>query len=165
MNDVGTVSGYGFSIENLTVERTLLFAIHHRSVLAGFNDSLDKILDFYEIYHKSLSKMKSKKLLKIFASEFTEYPLWFEEIEDKISGTPGYGAIIASTIYLETKIRVGFEMDNDNEVVIFYSSMPWEFNDKEKMLTENSLKTLLKSYMDELEIPEEEYRFYHMVFM
>ena len=57
------------------------------------------------------------------------------------------------------------EMDNDNEVVIFYSSMPWEFNDKEKMLTENSLKTLLKSYMDELEIPEEEYRFYHMVFM
>lgn len=163
MADVSTISGYGFSIKGIEAEKILLFAFKHRDAVNGLYEDLDKILSFYDFYEDVLKGKSDEEILNILSLDKNQYSLVLENTEDWCSGMPGFGSIPATVISKETGVRVGYECDDYNEVVLFYNCMPWEFNDVEKDLTKDSLKELLLKYMEELNIPEIFYGYYNLV--
>ncbi len=164
MADVSSISGYGFSVEDLEAEKVLLFAFKHRDAIKGLSESLDKCLAFYDFYEEQFKNKSDKEILKILSSDKSEFMNILDETEDDCSGMSGLGSIPASVISRETGIRVGYECGEDGEVILFYSCMPWELNDVEKELTQESLKELMFVYMSELGIPESSYHWYDIVY-
>lgn len=155
------LSGYGFSVMELTTEKVLLFAMRHKSAIYNKSEKLNKILDFYEFYQDKLDKKTDKEILDILALDKKQYNEVLNDIEDWCSGLSGIGAIPSIVIAKETDIRVGYEFDNENEVVILYTSSPWDFNDAEKALkSKDDLKNILLPYMKELDIPEGSFDLY-----
>lgn len=164
MSDVSAITGYGFSVEDLSPEKVLLFALKHKDAIKGRYEDLDKVLDFYDFYSDKLNEKTDEEILKIISSDKEQYSVVLEETEDWCSGMPGYGSIPATVISKETGVRVGYEADDNQEVVIFYSCMPWDMNEKEMELkSQDDLKNIMKKYMMELDIPEKYFGYYNLV--
>ena len=70
----------------------------------------------------------------------------------------GYGAVISNIISRETEIRFSFRPAADDygtlASVVFEESYPWQLNETEKTLDEETLFDICKKYMDELKIDE-----------
>lgn len=71
---------------------------------------------------------------------------------EALEGGSGIYGIIADIIQKESGIRVEYKVadENEDDSILFPELMPWQMNEKEKSLTEESLHNLLQPYVSEL---------------
>lgn len=128
----------------------------------GFNITCDdELLINFIINHKE-TFCKSEEEICLFNNmlEYTskQYDLedFFEQYACNSSGMEGNGAVISNIMSRETGIRFEYQSGDSGcdsyPTILFSESMPWHYNDKEKKLTEESLKEICEQYAIELGI-------------
>lgn len=131
-----TVNGFGFSVVDLTVQKTVEFIKNHKESFCNSEEN----------------KELFKKLEKLETSE---------ELEDALSlysyaqcGKEGYKAAISTIISVETGIDIQYQPGQDDcsgeACIMLCEAMPWVYTDKERELTRDKLIEILSPYADEL---------------
>lgn len=131
----------------------------------GFNSDCDeeKLIDFIKNHKEAFCKTDGEKELYEEMLDYTEkeYDLedFFENYECDSNGLEGIGAVIANIMSRETGIRFDYCMpDGDCNTlasIVFETGYPWQLNETEKNLTEEKLKEICKTYMDEIGLIKE----------
>ena len=131
----------------------------------GFNCDCDeeKLIDFIKNHKEAFCKTDGEKEMYEEMLDYTEkeYDLedFFENYECDSNGLEGIGAVIANIMSRETGIRFDYCMpDGDCNTlasVVFETGYPWQLNETEKNLTEEKLKEICKTYMDEIGLIDE----------
>lgn len=143
---------YGIGSKITESNKIADFIRNHRETLYAIQNSLTahrpaNILDYYNLLEDvdADEPMSSDEL-------YVKY----DELESACdSCTTGLPAVISDVISIENDIRVMFleEQDEPVKYIMFAEALPWQYNDKEKALTQESLTGIFKKYFDELEIP------------
>lgn len=117
--------------------------------------------------HK-ISFCKSQKEMDLYEDmlHYTEkeYDLenYFETYSCDENGIEGPGSVIANIMSRETGIRFIYclpdETCDTSAAIVFSEGYPWEMNNDERNLTEESLSDICRKYMNELGIINEEPR-------
>lgn len=76
---------------------------------------------------------------------------------ENISWQAGIGALVSNIMTEETGIRFKYQIsigqdDCDVPWILFSEALPWNFNQKEKELTAETLENIMTRYMTELDI-------------
>lgn len=136
------------------------------SIIYGFGFHCDcndeALIEFIKKHKESFCKSNEEKKLYSDMLDYTknEYDLenFFENYCCDSTGSEGYGAVISNIISRETEIRFSFRPAADDygtlASVVFEESYPWQLNETEKTLDEETLFDICKKYMDELKIDE-----------
>lgn len=132
------------------------------SIHYGYGFPINKVTpDIYKRFWKNHkgSELKGKTEDSIQSYIMDNY---HEYYECKSSGNEGIGSMISNIMAEETGIRFEFqpsmqECDADVPIIMFSEAMPWWLTEKEKTLTEQSLKDIMEPYMSELGIPLDEF--------
>ncbi|MDD6990001.1 hypothetical protein [Ruminococcus sp.] len=136
------IYGYGFSIENVTEETLAQFILNHRNVFSKDKEE-NGVCDLAE------------QLLKKQAGEY-ELLRYLSDYEDDNSGNSGFGAVISNIMSRETGILFQYESGqsdcNSKKHILFPECFSWQLNDKEKELTEESLREIMSKYAVELNL-------------
>jgi len=143
MNKTDIIYGYGFEI-NVANDILVSFVKKHMATIK-------------QIANRGNTDMVS--LATYIELGNTDIKTVFVDTEDISSCQTGVYAIVSNVINEETGVRVEFQEDNTarNTVsyIMFPECLPWELNSKEKTLTEATLCSILKNYMNELWIKGE----------
>lgn len=128
----------------------------------GFHCNCDdaKLIDFVKSHKNTFCKSETETKLYEKMLQYTEkeYDLedFFKHYPCDATSIEGAGAVIANIMSRETNIRFIYCQPDENcdtpESVIFEESYPWQLNDVEKALTEETLANICKTYMNELGI-------------
>ena len=125
--------GYGF-VCKCSDEHLVNFIAKHKD---AFCQSIEESYLFEKMYKTDLDDL------------FREYPCDQSSIEGKY-------AAISNIMSRETGVSFSFQPEQEDfdtppTVMLLYSP-PWEFNEVELKLTEESLRTLCKTYIEEIGI-------------
>lgn len=131
------VYGYGFIVDEITDE---------------------KLIEFIKKHKDAFCKSDEEKALFEEMLEYTEEEYDLEDFFDgyscDCSGQEGRGAVISNIISRETGIRIEYQMGQSDcdsyPSVLFTETYPWNYNDKERNLTVESLTKILLPYAEEL---------------
>lgn len=133
------VYGFGFEIKDVTNEDLFDFIRNHKNEFCASDDEIELFKNIP--MHCDLKEY------------FDDYPC-------ETSGHEGFGAIISNAILRETGIGMEYQMGQEDchsyPSVLLKKCMPWEFNEKEKMLTQEFLMELLIPYVKELGLKKED---------
>ena len=131
-----TVNGFGFSVVDLTVQKTVEFIKKHKESFCNSEENKELFSEIENLNDK-------EELEDIFSSYCCER-----------SAREGYAAAVSNIIYAETGIEVQYEPGQGDCVgeacIILSEAMPWYYTDKEKELTRDKLIDILSPYVDEL---------------
>lgn len=136
--DMWHVYGYGFETDSsrITEEKLMRFIKNHHDSLEKISPGMTKMLDAV------IEDVEKEKKI----------PDWAEDEIKNCVDCGCYGEIIAKVMKAETGIDfccTGMT-DEGEEAVIFMSAYPWEYNEKEKTLTKDSLTEIFRKYGEEL---------------
>lgn len=150
-----TITGYGFPISSVKGLDVINFVKNHAaSICTLYEDDGEKLLDF--LNSNDFSYLSNKNLESSDSDVLTEL---FNNIDIDIDDAHGKD-IISNIIKLETDIDVQYESGQEDccgeECIILQSSMPWQYNYTEKMLTEDKLHHILADYADALGVNSSE---------
>lgn len=151
------IYGYGFPTEKIYGQHLLRFIANHRDTVKKiWGDDGDTVVDAIDkIDIESIDIIELEEL-----EECDEYAdLWnaLNTItDDDIFNTCGYD-IIASIMTAETGVIFDYERAQSDEcigdpAILLEERLPWEYNDVERALTEDSLIDILKVYAIELNV-------------
>ena len=132
--------GYGFSIENVTEEVLAAFILKHRDVFSK-TEKEKEACNFAEI-------TADKKAVE------DELFFYLDDYEDDNSSYTGFGAAISNIMTRETGVGFTYKKIQrehySEKYILFPKCLPWQLNDKEKKLTEDSLREIMSKYVIEL---------------
>lgn len=131
------VYGYGFIVDEITDE---------------------KLIDFIKNHKDTFCKADYEKELFEEMLEYTEEEYYLENFFDDYycdcSGQGGRGAVVSNIISRETGIRIEYQMGQSDcdsyPSILFTETYPWNYNEKERNLTVESLTEILLPYAEEL---------------
>lgn len=135
--------GYGFSIQNVTEKALAAFILKHREVFSADEEEKDAC-DLAELVLKN--KTVEDELF-----------IYFDDYENDNSGHTGFGSAISNIMSRETEIGFTYEESTSfdryaEKYILFPECYPWQLNDKEKELTEESLFAIMAKYVMELHL-------------
>ena len=118
----------------------------------------NKLIEFIKNHKDAFCKSEEELALFEDMLEFTkdEYDLedFFELYGCDMTGLEGNGAVISNIISRETGIRFEYQCGDADccsyPSILFSETYPWNFNEKEKNLTVESLTEILLPYVEEL---------------
>ena len=88
-----------------------------------------------------------------------EWEGYFCSYECKSSGREGVGAVVSNIMSKETGIRFSYCSSDDccdtKPAVLLEETMPWNFNEAEKNLSQDELISICKKYMEELGVSDD----------
>ena len=114
------------------------------------NVSIDKLKGFFKKHEEALHKIK---LYNDLMEEIKRDDIMIDKVRE-FTDNFTIGEIIAWVMTVETGIQFcspGLS-DDSEEAVLFTRCFPWEYNDREKTLTEDTVKEIMKPYSNELGI-------------
>ena len=136
------VYGYGFFVDEIPDGVIIEFIKNHK-------DTFCKSDKEKELYEEMLEYTKEEYDLEDF----------FESYGCDCTGMEGNGAVISNIISRETGIRFEYQCgDADCDSypsVLFAETYPWNYNEKEKSLTVESLTEIMFPYIEELGLKKE----------
>lgn len=165
------IRGYGFDVNDVTLNNLLQFLKQHSSTIAKCTNWSTNLLRtmFEEIKKKQKNNLKEtfqatqvKSMPKSFY-EFTESPKAFRTDTDLYDGNmiPEYYLmnLACAVITEETDIWLEYcqaenEKNEINTILLVYSA-PWEYNETEKNLTKEAFINIMQPYLTELGIKEQ----------
>ena len=140
------VYGFGFEVENI-LDRVLLdFMINHKNTFCKTdieNDLFCEVVNFTD-------------------EDLDAYGLedFFESYQCDCTGQEGVGAVISNVISRETGIMVEYQMGQSEcgsyPSVLLAETYPWNYNEKERNLTVESLTEILLPYAEELGLSKDD---------
>ena len=143
--------GFGFEVDNIKTLDLVTFMTNHKRTLC---ESIRE-REMFDVLHNTEDGIFSYN----FAQDFFEE--W--DYECDVSGQSGLGAIISNVISRETGVRVEYQMGQSDcgsvPSVLLVETSPWNYNEKEKNLTINSLTELLLPYVLELGLSKKDIDF------
>lgn len=132
------IYGYGFGID-VTDEILVEFAKNHRDTV---NNGI------------------GRKLLAYIDDGNTNISEKFSTVPCGVNGKEGIYSLVSNVMRLETGINFQYEPGDSDcdcyDTILLAESMPWEMNDLERGLTEETLKSIMRPYMDELGYKDKE---------
>lgn len=155
------IYGYGFPTASIYGQHLLRFIANHRDTVKKIwgddGDAVVETIDKIDI--ESIDAIKDSGILEL-EELYDEYADLWDALnaiaDDDIAVTEGYD-IIASIITTETGVVFDYERAQSDEcigdpAILLEERLPWEYNDVEKALTEDSLIDILKVYAAELNV-------------
>lgn len=131
------VYGYGFMVDEIPDDVIIDFIKNHKETFCKSDTE-------NELYEEMLEYTKEAYDLENF----------FEMYSCDHTGMEGNGAVISNIISRETGIRFEYQCGdadcNSYPSVLFVETYPWNYNEKEKNLTVESLNEILLPYVIEL---------------
>lgn len=148
--------GFGFDVDSILTTAKLNFILaHSETVIKEWAEKGNHLID---VLRKT--NIESINNNENFDDVFCDSE--YDELRNAIaecSFDEGLEAndIIAAIMTNETEIEFVYERAQTDEcegnpAIIVQEGMPWHFNDKEKNLTEDSLREIMAAYAKELEI-------------
>ena len=134
---------YGFGFRVFASDKALAdFIKNHEATVKSLEGGTD-ILDYVN------DCISNNKPLDSIKEMFYDY-------ENNFTGDSGLYGIIADVMHKETAIRFEYRRTPDvdcceDDAIILPIAMPWQFNETEQKLTEESLEKICKKYMSELD--------------
>lgn len=143
--------GYGFEVDQVTTKNIMDFIKNHQLTLCIYPRECEMFIALHDEDEGILSYDDP--------NEFFED--W--DYSCNVSGQEGLGAVISNVISRETGVRVEFQKGQDDcgsvPTVLLLETSPWNYNEKEKNLTLDSLIELLLPYAKELGIDKDDIGF------
>jgi hypothetical protein len=138
------IYGFGFNVDEISDERLIAFMIKHKDTFCK-SDTENEL--FCEVVN--LTDLD----IDVYGIED-----FFEEYACDVSGHEGKGSVISNVISRETGIRMEYQMAQSDcdgyPSVLLVEAYPWNYNEKERNLTIDSLTELLLPYAKELGLRE-----------
>lgn len=138
MNRSFTISGFGFSVRKVTPLAMYNFLKNHRS---SIDEEATELLEFID--NPSVTKDDINNMYDTF-----------DYMECEMTCDQGLNAMIANIMARETDINFEYHTDGDSDyetdIVILPESMPWQYTETEKQLTEETLTQICSKYTEEL---------------
>lgn len=153
------INGYGFTIEKLELTDSIRFISSHKNTLRKLSKDYDEnSLNIIEnsicnnIHEENVDEYKTtEKFFESFPeidSELEYEGLWkcsAELVTQIISEETGIGL---STLFSQEDC-IG------NECIMLTARLPWKFSEKERNITYKDMNTILKKYIEELNLNTE----------
>lgn len=142
--------GYGFEVDEVTTQSIMDFMKNHQLTLS---------------YPREIEMFVALRDKDEGILSYDDPNEFFEDwaYSCNVSGQEGLGAVISNIISRETGIRIEFQKGQDDcgsvSTVLLLETSPWNYNEKEKNLTLDSLMKLLFPYAKELGIDKDDIGF------
>lgn len=138
------IYGYGFEVCYVDDEKLIEFIKNHKETFCKSDEE----------------KELFEELLKYEPDDYCLDDLLEEsDVTCDVTGRTGFGVPISNIISRETGIRVQYEIGCGDcgsvPSVLFSEQYPWNYNEKEKNLTVDSLNELFIPYVKELGLSKE----------
>lgn len=135
------VYGYGFEIGGVTNKQIYNFMKNHKTTIEQLDDKeLSNFINTPNITDDEIDNMNNT-----FIDFASEYP-----------SDSGFYSIISSVMRIETGINFGYFEGMDgcigSQSICLPNAQPWQYNNTERVLTEEKLTDILTKYKDELGI-------------
>lgn len=140
--------GYGFALDDCKVKDFVQFITNHKNTFCKTPQEYDLLTDLTTVARQLPN-------VDLYLDDIEDMDI-FQNYADQVTGQTGAGAIISNIMHRETNIQFQFvppcSDTMEHTAILLARCYPWEYNAREKALTEEKLIEILQGYMKELGI-------------